>query len=69
MLLTYEEFPTLLTMPRWFGTPEVKVMPGKPEDYFIEQLHPDWFLVYDSDGDLVYSGVGPVSVQQSNAPF
>ncbi|MBD9582946.1 MULTISPECIES: hypothetical protein [Delftia] len=69
MLLTYEEFPTLLTMPRWFGTPEVKVMPGKPEDYFIEQLHPDWFLVYDSDGDMVYSGVGPVSVQQSNAPF
>lgn len=69
MLLTYEEFPTLLTMPRWFGTPEVKVMPGKPEDYFIEQLHPDWFLVYDSDGDIVYSGVGPVSVHQSNAPF
>ena len=69
MLVTYEEFPTLLTMPRWFGTPEVKVMPGKPEDYFIEQLHPDWFQVIDSDGDVVYSGVGPVSVCQSNAPF
>jgi hypothetical protein len=69
MLLTYEEFPTLLTMPRWFGTPEVKIMPGKPEDYFIEQLHSDWFRVIDSDGDVVYSGVGPVSVCQSNAPF
>ncbi len=66
MLLTYEEFPTLLTMPRWFGTPEVKV---KPDDYFIEQLHADWFQVIDSDGDVVYSGVGPVTVCQSNAPF
>ncbi|MFG0598445.1 hypothetical protein ACF8OH_27340 [Delftia sp. WSY_9] len=59
----------MITMPRWFGRPEVKVVPGKPENYRIEQLHADWFRVVDSDGEVVYSGIGPVSVHQSPAPF
>lgn len=69
MPLAVELFPTLLTMPRWFGMPEVKVLPGLPEHYFIEEVLPDWFVVTDLDGDRVYSGLGPVSVEKSPAPF
>jgi len=69
MPLEVELFPTLLTMPRWFGKPEVKLLPGRPEHYSINEVLPDWFIVTDLDGDQVYSGLGPVSVERSNAPF
>ncbi len=69
MPLGVELFPTLLTIPRWFGTPEVKILPGLPEHYFIDEVLPDWFVVTDLDGYRVYSGLGPVSVDQSPAPF
>lgn len=69
MPLAVEVFPTLLTMPRWFGTPEVKVLPGRPEHYFINEVFPDWFVVRDLDGERVYSGLGPLSIERSQAPF
>lgn len=69
MPLEVELFPTLLTMPSWFGKPEVKVLPGLPQHYSIEEVLPDWFVVTDLDGYRVYSGLGPVSVEQSRAPF
>jgi len=56
-------------MPRSFGLPEVKILPGLPEHYFIDEVLPDWFVVTDLDGDRVYSGLGPVSVEKSPAPF
>lgn len=69
MPLSVELFPTLLTMPRWFGVPEVKILPGRPEHYVIDEVLPDWFVVTDLDGERVYSGLGPVSIEQSPAPF
>lgn len=69
MSLEVELYPTLLTMPRWFGRPEVRVLPGLPEHYFITEVEPGWFVVTDLDDDTIYSGLGPVSVKRSNAPF
>ncbi len=69
MSLEVELYPTLLTIPRWFGTPEVQILPGLPEHYFINEVEPGWFVVRDLDNDLIYSGLGPVSVERSRAPF
>ncbi|SDZ49000.1 hypothetical protein [Delftia lacustris] len=69
MPLDVELYPTLLTMPRWFGMPEVKILPGLPEHYSIDEVQPGWFVVTDLDGDRIYSGLGPVSVESSPAPF
>jgi hypothetical protein len=40
-----ELYPTRLNMPRWFGEPEVRILPGLPEHYQIEQVLSDWFIV------------------------
>ncbi|ROR02583.1 hypothetical protein EDF72_1717 [Delftia acidovorans] len=69
MPLEVELYPTLLTTPRWFGPPEVRVLPGLPEHYFINEVEPGWFVVTDLDDDRIYSGLGPVSVEKSPAPF
>lgn len=69
MSLEVELYPTLLTMPRWFGISAVKILPGLPEHYFINEVEPGWFVVTDLDDDRIYSGLGPVSVERSNAPF
>ncbi|EPD40835.1 MULTISPECIES: hypothetical protein [Comamonadaceae] len=69
MPLEVELYPTLLTMPRWFGTPEVQILPGRPEHYFIDEIEPGWFAVTDLDGDRIYCGLGPVTVERSPAPF
>lgn len=50
-------------MPRWFGTPEVQILPGLPEHYSIDEVQPGWFVVTDLDGDHIYSSLGPVSVE------
>lgn len=69
MSLEVELYPTLLTMPRWLGTPEVQILPGLPEHYFINEVQPGWFVVTDLDDDQIYAGLGPVSVERSSAPF
>lgn len=69
MPLQVELYLTLLTMPRWFGTPEVQILPGLPEHYSINEVQPDWFVVTDLEGDRIYSGRGPVAVERSQAPF
>ncbi|CAB5671479.1 Uncharacterised protein [Delftia tsuruhatensis] len=67
--LNVEPTSTLLNLPQWFGLPEVKILPGLPEHYQIEQVLPDWFVVKDSAGDCVYSGIGPVSIERAPVPF
>ncbi|WP_374005833.1 hypothetical protein [Delftia lacustris] len=67
--LKVELYPTLLNMPQWFGEPEVRILPGLPEHYLIEQVLSDWFVVTDIDGNRIYSGIGPISIERSPAPF
>lgn len=69
MPLEVELYPTLLTMPRWFGKPKVRVLPGLPEHYFISEAEPGWFVVTDLDDDRIYRGLGHVCVEKSPAPF
>ena len=49
-------------MPEWFGVPELKPLPAPPEAYRIMEPQRGWFEVRGPDGDLVYSGLGPVQV-------
>lgn len=56
------ELTTLLRMPEWFGVPELKPLPAPPEAYRIMEPQRGWFEVRGPDGDLVYSGLGPVQV-------
>lgn len=53
---------TLLCMHPWFGQPEEELLPGRPEDYRIEQQAPDWFVVRGPGGHVVHSGLGPVQI-------
>lgn len=53
---------TLLCMHPWFGQPEEELLPGRPEDYRIEQQAPDWFVVRGPGGQVVHSGLGPVQI-------
>lgn len=69
MPLEVDLYPTLVTMPHWFGKPEVRVLPGLPEHYFINEVEPGWFVVTDLDDDRIYSGLWPVSIEKSPAPF
>lgn len=55
-------YPTILRMHPWFGRPEEELLPGKPEDYRIEQQAPDWFVVRGPGGNVVHSGLGPVQL-------
>lgn len=55
-------YPTILRMHPWFGAPEEELLPGRPEDYRIEQEHRDWFVVRGPDGQVVHSGLGPVQI-------
>ncbi|KAA9178636.1 hypothetical protein F3K36_06410 [Delftia sp. BR1] len=53
---------TLLCMHPWFGVPEEEPLPGRPEDYRIEQVHADWFVVHGPAGEVVHSGIGPIKI-------
>lgn len=64
------EHPTLLRMPAWFGFPEERALPLAPDAYALKEVSPDWWEVRASgSGELIYSGLGPVQVGRSNAPF
>lgn len=52
----------LLSMPEWFGVPEVRQLPAPPEAYKVAEPQPGWFEVRGPGGQLVYSGLGPVQV-------
>ncbi|AOU99868.1 hypothetical protein N5K37_23810 [Delftia tsuruhatensis] len=55
-------YPTILRMHPWFGQPEEELLPGRPEDYRVEQQAEDWFVVRDPCGRIVHSGLGPVQI-------
>lgn len=55
-------YPTILRMHPWFGLPEEELLPGRPEDYRVEQQAPDWFVVRGPGGKVVHSGLGPVQI-------
>ncbi|MDR0226329.1 MAG: hypothetical protein LBI66_07905 [Burkholderiaceae bacterium] len=55
-------YPTILCMHPWFGIPEEELLPGRPEDYRIEQEASDWFVVRGPDGRVIHSGIGPVQI-------
>ena len=65
------DHPTLLNMPDWgFPISSVEILPLPADAYEIRQVHPDWFEVRERESNkLIWSGIGPVSVEVSNAPF
>ena len=66
----HDTHPTLLRMPPWLGIDEYAVLPGAPADYEIVQLRPGWLtVVRKADGQRIYTGVGPVELMRSPAPF
>lgn len=63
--------PTLLNMPTWgFSIPSTEILPLPADAYEVRQVQPDWFEVRERESDrLIWSGIGPVSVEVSPAPF
>lgn len=62
--------PTLLMFPPWFGVREEAVLPLPADEYEIRERHPEWFEVRERATEkLIYSGLGPVAVVVSPAPF
>lgn len=65
------DHPTLLNMPDWgFPISSVEILPLPADAYEVRQVHPDWFEVRERESNkLIWSGIGPVSIEVSNAPF
>jgi len=64
------DHPTLLRMPRWLGWIEERILPLPADAYRIDQIGRDWFAVVElPTARCVYSGIGPVEVIVSRAPF
>ncbi len=62
--------PTLLRLPPWFGVPEELVLPLPADAYEIRERQREWFEVRERATEkLIYSGLGPVAVVVSPAPF
>ena len=62
--------PTLLMFPPWFGVREEAVLPLPVDAYEIREKQREWFEVREKATEkLIYSGIGPVSVIVSRAPF
>ncbi|MBD9406251.1 hypothetical protein IB236_12960 [Acidovorax sp. ACV02] len=65
-----DEHPTLLRMPPWLGFPEERKLPLAPDAYALKEVRPDWWEVRAAcSGELIYSGLGPVEIVRSPAPF
>ena len=65
-----DDHPTLLHLPAWFGVPEQVLLPLPAEAYEVREKQREWYEVRERDtGRLIYSGLGPVSVAVSPAPF
>lgn len=64
------DHPTLLRMPPWLGIVEERILPLPADAYRVDQVGRDWFAVVEvPTGARVYSGLGPVEVVVSRAPF
>ncbi len=63
--------PTLLTMPSWGGPcASVAILPRAADEYELRQVREDWFEVRErANGALIWSGLGPASIEVSRAPF
>lgn len=62
--------PTLLQLPPWFGFPEERKLPLEPDAYALKEVHPDWWEVRTTgSNELIYSGLGPIEILRSPAPF
>ncbi len=63
-MITPQETPkfSLLSMPEWFGVPEIRQLPAPPDAYRIVEAQAGWFEVRGPGGALVYSGLGPVQI-------
>lgn len=56
-------YPTVLRLPEWFGEPEKILLPLPAAEYQLHQVHPDWWhVVARSTGQTVYSGLGPIQL-------
>lgn len=71
--LTQELFPrgpTLLRMPSWLGVGllEERELPLAPGDYKVTPGD-RWTVTLLKTGETIYSGIGPVEVIRSPAPF
>jgi hypothetical protein len=66
----FNEPPTLLRMPSWLGLGihEERDLPLAPGDYKVTPGE-RWTVTSVKDGKTVYSGIGPVEVLRSPAPF
>lgn len=62
--------PTLLRMPSWLGLGihEERELPLAPGDYKVTPGE-RWTVTLLKTGETVYSGVGPVEIIRSSAPF
>lgn len=65
------DHPTLLTMPSWdWVGPSVAILPLPADAYELREVHADWFEVRErASAKLIWSGIGPVSISVSPAPF
>lgn len=64
-------YPTLLRTPTWYGgMPDEKLLPLEAAAYCVEQTGPDqWTVTVKHTGEVLYRGIGPVTVVESPAPF
>ncbi|WP_260602686.1 hypothetical protein [Variovorax sp. MHTC-1] len=62
--------PTLLRMPSWLGVGllEERELPLAPGDYKVTPGD-SWTVTLLKTGETIYSGIGPVEVIRSPAPF
>lgn len=63
--------PTLLRTPSWLGLDvlEEHELPLAPGDYKVTPGKDRWTVTSLKTGETIYSGVGPVEVIRSPAPF
>lgn len=66
----FDRAPTLLRMPSWLGLGihEERELPLEVGDYKVTPGE-RWTVTSLKTGDAVYSGIGPVEIVQSPAPF
>ncbi|WP_428001785.1 hypothetical protein [Acidovorax sp.] len=58
--------PTILRLPEWFGQPEQILLPLPAAEYQVQQVHRDWWhVVARPTGQTVYTGLGPIRLEQA----
>ncbi|MGV3679654.1 MAG: hypothetical protein ACO1PM_08010 [Acidovorax sp.] len=60
--------PTILRLPQWFGVPEQIELPLPAGEYQLREVQPDWWhVVATPTGQTVYTGLGPIRLEPTNA--